>query len=80
MLLNPDKAKVPDEPAVLYAMATGLAAKANEDNMDRVTRYALRIQAEFQVLLMKDCVTRNNKLASTKSFNSWALANADVLL
>lgn len=58
LLMAPDKAKVPEEPAVLYALSTGLAAKATMDNMDRVVKYALRMPAEFQVLLVKDAVTR----------------------
>jgi hypothetical protein len=79
LLLNPDKAKVPEEPAVLYALSTGLAAKATEDNMERVVKYALRMPAEFQVLLLKDAVTREPKLTNGKAFNEWATKNASVL-
>ena len=79
LLMNPGAAKVPDEPATLYALATGLATKATQDNMERVVKYALRLPAEFQVLLMKDAIARDNDLTKTKSFNSWAIANADVL-
>ena len=79
LLMNPGAAKVPEEPATLYALATGLATKATQDNMERVVKYALRLPAEFQVLLMKDAITRDNDLTQTKSFNSWAIANADVM-
>ena len=79
LLMNPGAAKVPDAPATLYALATGLATKATPDNMERVVKYALRLPAEFQVLLMKDAITRDNELTQTKSFNSWAIANADVM-
>ena len=79
LLMNPDKAKVPEEPAVLYALATGLAAKATQDNMERVVKYALRMPAEFQVLLMKDSITRDNSLTQVKSFNEWAIKNSAVL-
>lgn len=79
LLMNPGAAKVPDEPATLYALATGLATKATQDNMERVVKYTLRLPAEFQVLLMKDAITRDNDLTQTKSFNSWAIANADVM-
>lgn len=79
LLMNPGTAKVPEEPATLYALATGLATKATEDNMERVVKYALRLPAEFQVLLMKDAITRDNSLSQTKSFNAWAIANADVM-
>lgn len=80
LLLDPKNAKVPTEPATLYALATGLGAKATPDNFERVTTYAMRMPAEFQVLLMKDAVTRDTQLTNTKSFNEWAAKNADVLL
>lgn len=79
LLMNPDKAKVPEEPATLYALATGLATKASTDNLERVVKYALRIPAEFQVLLMKDAIVRDNTLTNTKAFNDWAVKNADVM-
>lgn len=79
LLMNPDKTPVPEEPATLYALATGLAAKATEDNMERVVKYALRIPAEFQVLLMKDAVIREPKLTNSRHFNEWAVKNANVM-
>jgi len=80
ILLNPKSGKIPTEPATLYALATGLAAKATPDNMERVVQYALRMQPEFQVLLVKDAVARDNSLANTKAFNEWAIKNADVMM
>lgn len=79
LLMNPGAAKVPEEPATLYALATGLATKATQDNMERVVKYALRLPAEFQVLLMKDAIARDNDLTQTKAFNEWAIKNADVM-
>lgn len=79
LLMNPDKTEVPTEPAVLYALSTGLAAKATPDNMERVVKYALRMPAEFQALLMKDASIRDRKLCDTRDFTKWAMANADVL-
>lgn len=79
LLMSPDKADVPTEPATLYALATGLASKATPDNMERVVKYALRMPAEFQVLLMKDAIVRDSALTNTRDFNTWALANADVM-
>jgi hypothetical protein len=79
LLMNPGSTKVPEEPATLYALATGLATKATQDNMERLVKYTLRMPAEFQVLLMKDAVVRDNSLTQTKSFNEWAIKNADVM-
>ena len=79
LLMNPDKAEVPTEPATLYALATGLASKATPDNMERVVKYTLRMPAEFQVLLMKDAIVRNRELTNSRDFNTWALANSAVM-
>ena len=79
LLMNPKSAKVPTEPATLYALSTGLATKASPDNMERVVDYALRMPAEFQVLMMKDAIVRDNQLTNTKAFNNWAIKNADVM-
>lgn len=79
LLMNPKTAKVPEEPATLYALATGLATKATQDNMERVVQYTLRMPAEFQVLLMKDTIVRDDKLSNTKAFNEWAIKNSDIM-
>ena len=79
VLMNPTQAKVPTEPATLIALATGLATKATKDNMERVVKYALRMPSEYQVLLMKDAILRDEELADTKAFVSWSLDNSDVL-
>ncbi len=80
LLLAPDKGDVPTEPAVLYALSTGLATKATPDNFERVVKYALRLPVEFQTLLVKDAVVRDAKLTNTKAFNDWAVKNSAVLL
>lgn len=80
ILLNPGTAKVPTEPATLYALSTGLATKASKDNFDRVVKYALRMQPEFQVLLVKDSIARDPTITNTRAFNEWAIKNSDVML
>lgn len=79
LLMNPKTSKVPTEPATLYALATGLAAKATKDNMERVVQYALRMPPEFQVLLMKDAARRDVDVTTTKSFTEWVMKNKEVL-
>lgn len=79
VLMNPGTAPVPEEPATLYALATGLATRATEDNMERVVKYALRMPAEFQILMMSDAVVRNPRLTDTKAFNEWAVKNSHVM-
>lgn len=79
LLMNPKKTPVPEEPATLYALATGLASKATPDNMERVVEYTLRMPAEFQVLLIKDAAVRDKALTETKAFNAWIMKHTDIL-
>lgn len=79
VLMNPKTAKVPSEPATLYALSTGLAARATPDNMERVIQYIERIPKEFQVLTVRDCTLRNQDNAFTQAFNNWSVANADLI-
>lgn len=79
LLMNPEKTPVPENPAVLYALATGLAAKASEDSMERLMIYTERMPLEFQTLLVKDALARDPKITKTKPFISWMTKNAKVL-
>lgn len=79
LLLNPKGTPVPTNPATLYALSTGLAAKTTKGCFDGVMIYADRMPKEFQVLLIKDIMARDATLASTKTFTKWATENSDVL-
>lgn len=79
ILKNPKKAKIPEEPSTLYALCGSISTRANEENFDSVVEFADRIPPEYQAILIKDSVSRNNKLVNTKAFNSWVTKNATVL-
>lgn len=79
IFLDPEKAPVPKEPATLYALATTLATRATVDNMDALTKYIDRIGQEYQVVCIKDAVTREGKLAETPAFNKWAVKNGNLM-
>lgn len=80
LILNPEKTKVPESPATLYALATGLAAKAKGHNFEAIMTYVARMPMEFQVLTVKDAFTRDDKLTSTKAGVSWCVKNQNVVL
>lgn len=79
ILMAPDKAKVPEEPATLYAVATGLAARASESNIDRVVKYAARLPGEFSILMLKDAVVRSPELCNAPAFTAWTIKHAHLL-
>ena len=81
ILLDPDNVAIPtSKPAVMYAMCLALARKATENNMERVLRYANRLPAEFNVLLVRDAIRNNAAVTTTKAFMDWAAKNSSVML
>jgi len=81
ILANPDGAPVPSasEPALLYAVATGVARKATRANMGAVIRFAARLPAEFAFLMVADATRRDAGLKETRAFIDFSVANQGVL-
>jgi len=80
ILLDPDKVDVPTNPAVLYALCGALSRKATENNFERLLRFADRLPAEFNVLLVRDSCRTNQSVCVTKAFIEWTARNADVMV
>jgi len=80
VLAAPTKAPVPDDLATLYALCGALAARASEANFGRLVEYCDRLKPEFQVLTIRDAVTRTRALANTPEFGAWAVKNSSVLV
>lgn len=72
ILLSPDTADIPTAPSALYAVATGLAARATAANFGRIARYCERLaaasKAEFAVLTLRDCVRRDKAVCLAPAF------------
>ena len=79
ILLNPDKAPVPQEPDVLTLVAVNLAHAATENNFGSVIRYLDRLPGEFSVLSVKLATGKKHSLTETAAFTSWAADKADLL-
>lgn len=80
VLLAPESAPVPAEPAAVYAICEALARKAAACTMDALVCYAARLPTEFGVLLMRDAVRQDKSVVQTDAFTRWAQANAHVLV
>lgn len=80
ILMNPSKADVPNEPAVLYALTGALAHRTSKDNFDRVSEYVSRMPAEFQVMCVSDAMKLHPDIKNTKAFIAWAVKNSSVML
>lgn len=80
ILVNPSGEKVPEDPAILYAITGALSRKASTTNFGRVLEYGKRMPAEFSVLLVRDSVQRTKELTKTRAFIEWSAENSDVLI
>jgi len=84
ILMKPEKAKIPDDPALLYALCGALAAKANKKTIEPILTYAGRLdkdgRGEFSMLLIKDAVMRNmNDVMQNLKFCRWAQEHQEDL-
>lgn len=80
ILINPDGAPIPSEPAGQYAVCTMLDRKTTANTIGRMLQYVGRMSPEFQVLYVRSALTANRALQQTKEFNAWAIANQSVLI
>lgn len=80
IIMNPAKAEVPKDMAVLYALTGALAHRVSVDNIDRVAEYINRMPQDFQVMCMLDAQTLAPKIRNTKAYVQWTVKNANVLM
>lgn len=80
ILMNPDAAPVPEDPAALYAICGALSHRASDQTIDRLIKYANRLPDEFSVLMVRDCVKNVPEVASSRAFIEWASKHKEVLI
>jgi len=79
ILLSPDTAPVPTQPATLFAVAAALARRATPANLTRVMRYLERLPQEYRVYAVRDAVQRDHTLTATREFTEFAVAHAELV-
>lgn len=80
LLLDPKKAKVPTDPATLYALCGGLAYKSTFTNFGRALTYIRRLPMEYSVLFVRDCISKNAEIQNTKDCIDWFCKEGAALL
>ena len=80
VLLDPKGAKVPADPATLYALTGAIARKATKDNFSRVSEYLGRLPSEFNVMAARDAIKLCPDIKYGKSFIEWASKYSEVLM
>lgn len=77
----PDTTKVPAEPATLYALITTLSmATKTPAAFSKFMEYVQRMETEWQVVYVRDCLRQDAKVANVPAFTDWSIKNADVVL
>lgn len=77
-LKNPDKEKVPLDPATLYATCAGLAKMVKTATFPNFIIYLERMPKEFCVFAMKMAISSDPTLARSPHFGKWATKNKQI--
>jgi len=82
IISNPMGMEIPgeDETSVKYAICGKLSQLCDKDNFDSIIKYSKRLGAEYSVMLVKNCVTKDPSLKETETFVTWAINNQDMLI
>lgn len=80
IILDPDNALLPTDPASQYALTGALSDKMTPQNIGAIMIYLARMQAEMSVATMKKVATTKPQLCATREFITWASDNAGVIL
>jgi hypothetical protein len=77
IMLTPDKASVPSDPTVVYALVYALLDRSEAKTFDKIMIYVNRIPGEYQYLYMKEIRDQKQALMKSKSFIDWAVKHQD---
>lgn len=80
ILAAPDTIPVPDEPSVLYAVATMMDTHLSPSNMASGIKFVERLPKEFQVLTMRGALTAHPDLTTCGPFTKWLSQNSSLLI
>ena len=77
IMLDPERAALPDDSAITYALTYALADRADRKLLPVIAKYIGRLQEEWQFLFYREVRDRKADLMKTKVFIEWAAAHHD---
>ena len=80
VLQHPGTTSVPTESSVLYATCGALASKANDTTFAAILKYAGRMPPEYQLITVRDSLSKDMALRANPAFRAWAVINAAILV
>lgn len=81
IIANPNGARLPDtaDASLVLALCTALAYRATKDNFEAIITYLTRFPKEYEVMAVRDAITRDPALAGHKDFTAWSINNVEAL-
>lgn len=76
---NPEHHPMPDEPSIQYALTGMIGANAKPHNIDGLIKFVRRMNVEFQVVTLRDCIRRDKTMAEQPAMKAWVKENATEL-
>jgi|TARA_B100000900_G_scaffold331033_1_gene291630 hypothetical protein len=80
LIKDPSIYKKDDNPAILYALTGAVSARATDDKMENIMKLNKKLPVEFQVILVKGCLSVDKQLKSNPDVKKWIIDNANVVL
>ena len=80
LIKDPSTYKKVDNPALLYALCTAIASRAEDKLMENIMKLTKKVPVEFQVVLVKGCLAKDRQLKSHNDVRKWIVDNANVVL
>jgi len=81
LLAEPNSFKVDrNDVSIMYAVCGALAARASVQNCENICKVADKMDPEFQIILMRDGLNREQQFKFQSHFKNWAAKNATVIL
>ena len=77
ILLAPEKAALPEDSAVTYALTYALADRSDKKLLPTIAKYIERLQEEWQFLFFQEIKRKQEALMKTQTFIKWAAAHHD---
>lgn len=79
IIMTPDTADIPTDPATLYAVCGALAQRAEKGNFDSIIKYLMRMPSQdYSGFAVKSAVMKQKELVNTRGFNIFASKFADM--
>lgn len=79
VMVNPHRAPIPRDPAILYAYVGALAAVCDSRCIEPVLQYVRRLPPEFGVMLVRDALRRSPDIRRQRAYVQWAMDHAELM-